>query len=88
MINYILIGFAVYVVTLCLLFYIDWCFYYHNDKGRSVKTVLGYMNWVEFIPIVNTFILLIMIGFFGFVFLCNYISDFVKIIKKLIFAIF
>lgn len=88
MINYILIGLAVYVVTLCLLFYIDWSFYYHNEKGRSVKTILRYMNWIEFIPLVNTFILLIMIGFFGIVFLCNYISDFVKFIKKIIFAIF
>ena len=82
MVNFLLINLAIYVITFCVLFYIDWCFYYDDDK--SFKTVLNYMNWVEFIPFINTCLAVIMVGFFGMVIICNYIADFVRFIKKLI----
>ena len=82
MVNFLLISLAIYVITLCILFYIDWCFYYDDD--RSITTVLNYMNWVEFIPFINTCLAVIMVGFFGMVIICNYIADLVRFIKKLI----
>lgn len=81
MINCILISLAIYIVTCCVLFYIDWCFYY--DEDRNIQTVLEYMNWIEFVPFINTFLAGIMIGFFSIVFICNYISDFWRFIKKI-----
>ena len=82
MVNFLLISLAIYVITLCVLFYIDWCFYYDDD--RSVTTVLNYMNWVEFIPLINTCLAVSMVGFFGVVIICNYIADLGRFIKKVI----
>jgi hypothetical protein len=82
MVNFILISLAIYVITLFILFYINWCYYYDNDK--SVKIVLNYMNWVEFVPLINTCWAVIMVGFFGMVIICNYIADLARFIEKLI----
>ena len=86
MINCILISLVIYIITCCVLFYIDWCFYY--DEDRNIQTVLEYMNWIEFVPFINTFLACIMIGFFSIVFICNYISDFLRFIKEIIAKIF
>ena len=82
MVNFLLISLAIYLITLCILFYIDWCFYYDDD--RSITTVLNYMNWVEFVPVINSFLSLIMVGFFGVVCICNWIADIAKFCKKLV----
>ena len=82
MVNFLLISLAIYVITFCVLFYIDWCFYYDDDK--SIGSVVKYMNWIEFVPVINSFLSLIMVGFFIVVCISNWVADIANFCKKLI----
>ena len=80
MLNYILLFIAIYIISFFSLFYIDWSFYHNDDK--NFKTMIKYMHWVEFTPIANTLILVLLLGFLGIAFLFIYTMGFVRFLEQ------
>lgn len=65
MYNIILLIFISWIITSGLFFYIDWSWYENDNK--TIKTVFQYSNKLEYMPIINTFLLVLLIMSFVFI---------------------
>lgn len=73
----------IWFITVCILFYINWNFYQGDDK--TFKNIIKYMHRTEFLPIINTAMLIVIVLLFVMIIGGVYIVEIFKKIKNNIF---
>lgn len=70
----------IWFITVCILFYVNWNFYQGDDK--TFKNIIRYMHCAEFLPIINTAMLIVIVLFFVMIIGSVYIVEIFKKIKN------
>ena len=74
----------VWIISLIIWFYFEWITF--PSGVRTMKNVIKWMSWMEFMPIVNTMLLTLIVGMAIIAFLSVFIIDnFKKICNKFVF---